>query len=171
MKFVADENFPRYALRLLRQCGFDVASIAEINPGLPTPKSSVSHRPRAERCSLSTRTSAISASVKACQLRVESSYSEPARSRRRSLPDSPLPRSNRASLGPGTSVWSTTARSASLRCRPGLAARDPDFIALRPRQDDRTRSTACSPAIQVPHDSLVRRWTQFQFPVDIATDR
>ena len=32
MKFVADENFPREALR---QCGFDVASIAETNPGLP----------------------------------------------------------------------------------------------------------------------------------------
>lgn len=35
MKFVADENFPREALRLLRQSGFDVASIAETNPGLP----------------------------------------------------------------------------------------------------------------------------------------
>lgn len=35
MKFVADENFPQEALRLLRQCGFDVASIAETNPGLP----------------------------------------------------------------------------------------------------------------------------------------
>ncbi len=35
MKFVADENFPRDALRLLRQAGFDVASIAETNPGLP----------------------------------------------------------------------------------------------------------------------------------------
>ncbi|MBK7929720.1 MAG: DUF5615 family PIN-like protein [Bryobacterales bacterium] len=35
MKFVADENFPRDALRLLRQSGFDVASIAETKPGLP----------------------------------------------------------------------------------------------------------------------------------------
>ncbi|MBN8730825.1 MAG: DUF5615 family PIN-like protein [Acidobacteria bacterium] len=35
MKFVADENFPRDALRLLRQSGFDVTSIAETNPGLP----------------------------------------------------------------------------------------------------------------------------------------
>lgn len=35
MKFVADENFPRVALRLLRHSGFDVASIAETNPGLP----------------------------------------------------------------------------------------------------------------------------------------
>ncbi len=35
MKFVADENFPRHALRLPRQSGFDVASIAETNPGLP----------------------------------------------------------------------------------------------------------------------------------------
>lgn len=35
MKFVADENFPREALRLLRQSGFDVAAIAEISPGLP----------------------------------------------------------------------------------------------------------------------------------------
>ncbi|HBY60719.1 MAG TPA: hypothetical protein DEH78_12910 [Solibacterales bacterium] len=35
MKFVADENFPRDALRLLRQSGFDVASIAETHPGLP----------------------------------------------------------------------------------------------------------------------------------------
>lgn len=35
MKFVADENFPRQALLLLRQSGFDVASIAETNPGLP----------------------------------------------------------------------------------------------------------------------------------------
>lgn len=35
MKFVADENFPRNALRRLRQAGFDVASIAETSPGLP----------------------------------------------------------------------------------------------------------------------------------------
>jgi predicted nuclease of predicted toxin-antitoxin system len=35
MTFVADENFPRHALRLLRQSGFDVTSIAETNPGLP----------------------------------------------------------------------------------------------------------------------------------------
>lgn len=35
MKFVADENFPRAALRLLRQSGFNVSSIAETNPGLP----------------------------------------------------------------------------------------------------------------------------------------
>jgi predicted nuclease of predicted toxin-antitoxin system len=35
MKFVADENFPRDALWLLRQSGFGVASIAETNPGLP----------------------------------------------------------------------------------------------------------------------------------------
>jgi predicted nuclease of predicted toxin-antitoxin system len=35
MKFVADENFPRAALRLLRQSGFDIASIAESHPGLP----------------------------------------------------------------------------------------------------------------------------------------
>ncbi|MBL8234848.1 MAG: DUF5615 family PIN-like protein [Bryobacterales bacterium] len=35
MKFVADENFPRVALLLLRQSGFDVAAIAETNPGLP----------------------------------------------------------------------------------------------------------------------------------------
>lgn len=35
MKFVADENFPREALRLLRQSGFDVAAIAEIDPGIP----------------------------------------------------------------------------------------------------------------------------------------
>lgn len=34
MKFVADENFPREAVRLLRQSGFDVASIAETTPGL-----------------------------------------------------------------------------------------------------------------------------------------
>lgn len=34
MKFVADENFPRVALLLLRQSGFDVAAIAETNPGL-----------------------------------------------------------------------------------------------------------------------------------------
>ena len=35
MKFVADENFPGDALRLLRQSGFDVTSIAETSPGLP----------------------------------------------------------------------------------------------------------------------------------------
>ena len=35
MKFLADENFPGVALRLLRQSGFDVASIAEANPGRP----------------------------------------------------------------------------------------------------------------------------------------
>lgn len=35
MRFVADENFPREALRLLRRSGFDVASIAETSPGLP----------------------------------------------------------------------------------------------------------------------------------------
>ncbi|BDC51704.1 hypothetical protein F183_A40190 [Bryobacterales bacterium F-183] len=34
MKFVADENFPGYALRVLRASGFEVASIAESNPGL-----------------------------------------------------------------------------------------------------------------------------------------
>lgn len=35
MKFLADENFPRLALLLLRQSGFDVAAIAETSPGLP----------------------------------------------------------------------------------------------------------------------------------------
>ena len=35
MKFVADENFPREALHRLREFGFDVASVAETNPGLP----------------------------------------------------------------------------------------------------------------------------------------
>ncbi|MBM3757995.1 MAG: hypothetical protein FJW38_28935 [Acidobacteria bacterium] len=35
MKFVADENFPGAALRLLRRSGFDVASIAEAHPGIP----------------------------------------------------------------------------------------------------------------------------------------
>lgn len=35
MKFLADENFPRAALLLLRQSGFDVAAIAETRPGLP----------------------------------------------------------------------------------------------------------------------------------------
>jgi predicted nuclease of predicted toxin-antitoxin system len=34
MKFVADENFPRLALLLLRKSGFDVAGIAETSPGL-----------------------------------------------------------------------------------------------------------------------------------------
>jgi hypothetical protein len=35
MKFVADENFPRNALRVLRESGFDVVSIAETHPGIP----------------------------------------------------------------------------------------------------------------------------------------
>ena len=35
MKFVADENFPRNALRVLRESGFDVVSIAETQPGIP----------------------------------------------------------------------------------------------------------------------------------------
>jgi len=35
MKFVADENFPRAALMLLRESGFDVSSIAESHPGIP----------------------------------------------------------------------------------------------------------------------------------------
>jgi uncharacterized protein with PIN domain len=35
VKFVADENFPRIALRVLRESGFDVVSIAENQPGIP----------------------------------------------------------------------------------------------------------------------------------------
>ena len=35
MKFLADENFPRVALRLPPQSGFDIAAIAETIPGLP----------------------------------------------------------------------------------------------------------------------------------------
>ena len=35
MRFVADENFPRAALLLLRESGFDVTSIAESHPGIP----------------------------------------------------------------------------------------------------------------------------------------
>ena len=35
MRFVADENFPRAALVLLRESGFDVTSIAESHPGIP----------------------------------------------------------------------------------------------------------------------------------------
>lgn len=34
MRFLADENFLGVALRLLRHSGFDVASIAETNPGI-----------------------------------------------------------------------------------------------------------------------------------------
>lgn len=34
MKFVADENFPRSVLRILRQHGYDVKSIAEERPGI-----------------------------------------------------------------------------------------------------------------------------------------
>lgn len=34
MKFVADENFPRHALRVPRQNAFDVTSIAETSPRL-----------------------------------------------------------------------------------------------------------------------------------------
>ncbi len=33
MKFLADENFPLHALDVLRQNGFDVSSIREIQPG------------------------------------------------------------------------------------------------------------------------------------------
>ena len=35
MRFVADENFPRNALRVMRESGFDVVSIAETHPGIP----------------------------------------------------------------------------------------------------------------------------------------
>jgi predicted nuclease of predicted toxin-antitoxin system len=35
MRFLADENFPRPALLVLRDAGNDVQSVAEENPGLP----------------------------------------------------------------------------------------------------------------------------------------
>jgi hypothetical protein len=35
MKFLADENFPRPAIRALRKAGWDVFSIAEECPGIP----------------------------------------------------------------------------------------------------------------------------------------
>ncbi|HUA83190.1 MAG TPA: DUF5615 family PIN-like protein [Bryobacteraceae bacterium] len=35
MKFLADENFPRPAIMILRQNGFQVVSIAETKPGAP----------------------------------------------------------------------------------------------------------------------------------------
>jgi predicted nuclease of predicted toxin-antitoxin system len=35
MKFLADENFPRPALRALREAGFDVGWISEESPGAP----------------------------------------------------------------------------------------------------------------------------------------
>lgn len=35
MKFLADENFPRAAVLLLRQTGFDIAAIAETHSGIP----------------------------------------------------------------------------------------------------------------------------------------
>lgn len=34
MKLVADGNFPRLVLLLLRQCGFNIVAITEIRPGL-----------------------------------------------------------------------------------------------------------------------------------------
>jgi predicted nuclease of predicted toxin-antitoxin system len=33
MRFLADENFPRPALRVLREQGFEIASVAEDSPG------------------------------------------------------------------------------------------------------------------------------------------
>lgn len=33
MKFLADENFPRAAVQLIKASGFDVASVAEDHPG------------------------------------------------------------------------------------------------------------------------------------------
>jgi len=104
MKFVADENFPRNALRVLRESGFDVVSIAETQPGIPDTE--VLSIASAESRTLLPfdRTLVTSLSVKVCWLRVESSCSASARSRRRRPAASPVPRCNRVSLGPGTSA-------------------------------------------------------------------
>ena len=124
MKFVADENFPRNALRQPRQSGFDVASIAETNPGLPD-----------------TEVLGIASAEGRTLLTFDKDFGDLAF--RHGRPAScgvilfrtgSLTPTETASLAiatlqsgvawPGTSAWSTTARSASLPCRPGLAARD-----------------------------------------------
>ena len=38
MKFLADEDFPAQSVRLLRQAGYDVLSIAEVSPGVSDEK-------------------------------------------------------------------------------------------------------------------------------------